>query len=87
MRELAAIREALSAAEPSGSDLDGRIESNRDLQVSIDTVSLVSWVMLGVGSAAAVSAVVLFIVAPRLDRRGEVSLLPAPGGLVLAGRW
>ncbi len=83
-----AIREALSAAVPTDqAEIDDRISTNRDLQDRIDQVSVVSWVMLGLGSAAAVASLILYVVAPRLERRGRASLVVAPGGLVLVGQW
>lgn len=86
--EDAAIRGALAAAEPADQvALEGQIADNNALHDRIGGVSAASWAMLGLGSAAAAAAVVLFVLAPRMSRSDQVSLLPAPGGLVLAAAW
>jgi len=85
-----ALREALNAAEPPDpADYDARLSANNDLSNRIERLDVVSWVLLGVGSAAAATAVVLYVLGFR-NRRGSapaVAFLPSPTGVGIAARW
>lgn len=86
--EDSAIRGALAASEPGDQAvIEGQIADNNALHDRIGGVSAATWAMLGLGSAAAAAAVVLFVLAPRMSRGDQVSLLPVPGGLALAAAW
>lgn len=71
----------------TGADRVRRIEENQDLGDSISTVAGVNWALLGIGSAAAVASVLLFVIGPRPGRYETLSLTPHPGGLSARLSW
>lgn len=88
--EDAALHEALNASEPlDAADFRARVDTNNQLADRIEHLDVASWVLLGVGSAAAATAVVLYVLGFR-NRRGSapaVALLPSPTGVGIAARW
>jgi hypothetical protein len=79
------------AMEPGAGPLDidvaSAIGENNQRADRINAVSAATWAMLAIGAAAAVAAVTLFALAPRLTRPRQVALLPAPRGLLLSAAW
>jgi hypothetical protein len=65
-----------------------RVATNNDLAETAERLDVAAWVHFGVGSAAAATAVVLYVLGFR--RRGSevpsVALLPSPTGFQLSAR-
>jgi len=69
-------------------ELGERTVTNNDLGSSITTVDSAGWAMLGIGAAAAITALVLFLVEPHRRETGSgVSLRHGPGWLALNACW
>jgi tetratricopeptide (TPR) repeat protein len=92
--EDAALHEALNAEEPPDpADYETRLSANNDLANRIERLDIVSWVLLGVGSAAAATAVTLYVLGlsrrltSRTGNAPSVALLPSPTGVGIAASW
>jgi hypothetical protein len=73
----------IEAGEYTGEAHNRAVRENNDLGDSIDSVRIVSWVLLGTGLATLGAAFGLFFGGPRPNRYRAVSLAPGPGGFSL----
>jgi len=79
--------EADDPLRPPADVIEARQDDNNELWASVSATDIASWIMVGVGVAAAATWAGLFFGGPDPGRYSRVAIMPGPGSLTVAWAW